>query len=234
MRLITFALALACVAVFPALAQDPVKLNPEQYNVIADNDLMRVLRVIRKPGEVAKMHTHPNPAVVIFVKDMNQRITNPGAEPREVHRKAGQISFNKPGNQHEEATIGDAAMESVLVEIKPATVNGVDTPISPEFDIAKASPDTVTVEVDNELVRVLRVKRGPGAKTPMHEHPNYVAVFLTDVHQSITGADGNTRESKRKRGDVAINKPAKHSEVGMSSQPSEVIVVELKKAPKGA
>jgi quercetin dioxygenase-like cupin family protein len=36
------------------------------------------------------------------------------------------------------------------------------------------------VEFENEQVRVLRIGYGAGEKSVMHEHPNAVAVFLTD------------------------------------------------------
>jgi len=37
-------------------------------------------------------------------------------------------------------------------------------------DPAQVSPD-YKAEIENNWVRVLRVKRGPHGKTPMHQHP---------------------------------------------------------------
>ena len=36
------------------------------------------------------------------------------------------------------------------------------------------------VEFENDKVRVLRIAYGAGEKSVMHEHPDAVAVFLTD------------------------------------------------------
>ena len=69
-------------------------------------------------------------------------------------------------------------------------------------DPVKLSPD-YKVEIDNAWVRVLRVKHPPHAKIALHEHSATVAVFLTDVHEKITAADGTVaqpRPQSRRRG----------------------------------
>jgi hypothetical protein len=100
-------------------------------------------------------------------------------------------------------------------------------------DVVKVSPQDYEVEIDNAWVRVLRVKHGPHAKVPMHEHPASVAVFLTDVHEKITGPDGQVRNLDRKAGEVGYNGPSKHAEENVSDQPLEAVIIELKSgAPK--
>ncbi len=42
-----------------ATAQDAVKVAPEHYTVLLENDKVRVLEVKIKPGEKEAMHTHP-------------------------------------------------------------------------------------------------------------------------------------------------------------------------------
>jgi glycine betaine/choline ABC-type transport system substrate-binding protein len=36
------------------------------------------------------------------------------------------------------------------------------------------------VTFENDQVRLLRINYGPNEKSVMHEHPNSIAVFLTD------------------------------------------------------
>ena len=89
------------------------------------------------------------------------------------------------------------------------------------------------VEIDNAWVRVLRVKLPPHAKTAMHQHPATVVVFLTDIHEKITAADGTVRTLDRKAGEVGFNEADKHIEENLSDQPLEAVIVELKPgAPK--
>ena len=42
-----------------AMAQDVVKVAPEHYKVLLENDKVRVLEVRIKPGEKEAMHAHP-------------------------------------------------------------------------------------------------------------------------------------------------------------------------------
>ena len=95
-------------------------------------------------------------------------------------------------------------------------------------DPVKVSPEHYKVEFENDQVRILRATRGPHEKAPMHEHPEYVAIYLTDIHQKITNADGTVQEVNRKKGETSHSAPVKHAEENISDQPLEVVVVELK------
>src|SRR5437762_1699736 len=80
------------------------------------------------------------------------------------------------------------------------------------------------VEVENQWVRVLRVTQAPHEKSPMHEHPASVVVYLTDLHQKIRGADGKTREFEKKVHDVAYFEAITQSEENVSDKPLEAII----------
>ena len=100
-------------------------------------------------------------------------------------------------------------------------------------DPAKVDPAIVKVEIDNQWVRVLRVKEGPHQKLAMHEHPASIAVYLTDVHQRTTGADGKVQEVTRKAGKVGYRDAVKHADENLSDRPLEAVLIELKPgAPK--
>jgi beta-alanine degradation protein BauB len=43
----------------PASTQDPVKLSPQYYKVLLDNDQVPVLEFRIKPGEKEPMYSHP-------------------------------------------------------------------------------------------------------------------------------------------------------------------------------
>jgi quercetin dioxygenase-like cupin family protein len=98
-------------------------------------------------------------------------------------------------------------------------------------DPVKVSPEHYKVQIDNEYVRVVRATRGPGEKAPMHEHPDYVAVYLTNVDQKITSPDGKVQEVHRKKNEVSFSKALKHAEENIADAPLEVLVVELKPGP---
>lgn len=100
-------------------------------------------------------------------------------------------------------------------------------------DPVKVDPAHHRVEVDNADVRILRITFGPGEKAPLHDHPNAVAVFLTDSVNRLTPQGGKPNETARKRGDVALVAAVTHT-VENGQTPSEVVLVELKKPGSAA
>ncbi|MFZ1292107.1 MAG: hypothetical protein WAR79_18580 [Melioribacteraceae bacterium] len=53
-----------------SFAQDAVKADPQHYKVEFENDLVHILRIIYKPGEILVIHEHPD-AVAAFFTDVN-------------------------------------------------------------------------------------------------------------------------------------------------------------------
>ena len=95
-------------------------------------------------------------------------------------------------------------------------------------DAAKIDPAHYQVEVDNDKVRVLRIKYGPGEESKMHSHAEGVAVFLTDHKALMKTGDGKNMEMAGNAGDVAWVDEAKHQPKNTGDKPFEVIQVELK------
>ncbi len=80
---------------------------------------------------------------------------------------------------------------------------------------------------ENDQLRVLRITIAPGEKTPVHEHPAVVAVWLTDAKNRVT-VGGTTTETPHKAGEVSWLAPTKHVVENVTTTTNEVIVVELK------
>ncbi len=95
-------------------------------------------------------------------------------------------------------------------------------------DPVKVDKKHYKVEFENDQVRVLRIQYGPGEKSVMHEHPDSVAVFLTDQKSKFTYPDGKSEEVTAKAGDVKWNPAFKHDPESLSDKPFELILVELK------
>ena len=88
-----------------------------------------------------------------------------------------------------------------------------------------------TVEFENDLVRVLRISYAPGEESVMHEHPNSVAVFLTDSKTEMKLPDGTTIEDISKFGEAIWAPAGKHLPKDIGDNKSELILVELKSQP---
>ena len=61
-------------------------------------------------------------------------------------------------------------------------------------DPVKVDSKHYKVEFENDSVRVLRITYGPGEKSIMHEHPDAVAVFLTDMTGKFSFPDEKRRK----------------------------------------
>ena len=98
-------------------------------------------------------------------------------------------------------------------------------------DAAKVDAKHYKVEFENDQVRVLRIKYGPKEKSVMHEHPNAVAVFITDGHVKFTGADGKSQDQTVKAGSSVWTPGSKHLPENLDDKPFELVLVELKGKP---
>jgi len=92
-------------------------------------------------------------------------------------------------------------------------------------------PDAVTadakhysVEFENDIVRVLRVRLGAGESTPRHRHTAYCAIEISD--SSLKEGNGPTSESKA--GQVFCGNAESHAPTNVGKALAESIVVEFK------
>ncbi len=99
-------------------------------------------------------------------------------------------------------------------------------------DATKVDPKHYKVEFENDKVRVLRIAYGVGEKSVMHEHPDAVAVFLTDEQGKFTLPDGKTLETSQKAGSTLWTPAGKHLPENTGKKAFELILVELKTKKK--
>jgi quercetin dioxygenase-like cupin family protein len=84
------------------------------------------------------------------------------------------------------------------------------------------------VMFENEQVRILKITYGPKEKSVMHEHPNAVAVFLTDGQIKFELPDGKSQDAAVKAGQAVFTPGGKHLPQNVGDKPFEVVLVELK------
>ena len=188
-----------------------------------ENDQVRVLRIHYNPKEKSVMHEHPA-SVVVFLSESKAKFTLPdGTTTTDGGGKAGEVRFSDAG-KHLPEDIGTTPVEAVLVELKGKSGMGAAVALDP----VKVDPERHKVELENDKVRVLRIKINAGDTTKQHEHPNGVAIFLTDVKTKFTRDDGTTREGANKRGEAIWAAAEKHTVTNVAARPAEIILVELK------
>jgi beta-alanine degradation protein BauB len=93
-------------------------------------------------------------------------------------------------------------------------------------------PAHYTVALENDRVRALYVRYGPGEGSPMHEHPHGVGVAMTNTKGKFTMPDGSVREaSGTAAGSVFWRGATRHANKNMLSTPVEMIEMDLKRVP---
>ena len=98
-------------------SQDPVKLSPQYYTVLAENDRVRVLESRLKPGEKEVMHSHPS-YVVYFFGDAKLRAMSPDGKTSDTSVTQGEVLLRDPLS-HAVENIGTTELHALLIERKP-------------------------------------------------------------------------------------------------------------------
>ncbi|CAN5554954.1 hypothetical protein BH18VER2_BH18VER2_02730 [soil metagenome] len=102
----------------PVTAQDPVKVSPQYYKVLIDNDEVRVLEVRIKPGEKEPMHSHP-PGVIYALSEAKIKSTLPDGKNEEIAVKTGEARWRE-ATTHAVENIGTTDIRAFVVESKKA------------------------------------------------------------------------------------------------------------------
>jgi len=96
-------------------------------------------------------------------------------------------------------------------------------------DPVVVDPKHYKVELENDQVRVLRIKYGPRDKSVMHGHPAGVLICLTDFQGRFTLPDGKSEERRGKAGETIWTAAEEHTPENLGDKPLEILLVELKR-----
>ncbi len=99
------------------LAQDSVELDPQHYQVVFENDQVRILRITYGPNEKSVMHEHPAGVAVFLSDDQHWRFTAPDGTTEEETRKIGEAIWTEAG-KHLPENLTDQTHDVILVELK--------------------------------------------------------------------------------------------------------------------
>lgn len=95
-------------------------------------------------------------------------------------------------------------------------------------DAVSADPKHYSVSFENELVRFVRVKYGPGEKSVMHRHSASCVIFLTDQTFNFTLPDGETAPASVPAGALGCGDGNVHLSENIGDEAAEFIMVEFK------
>ncbi len=120
MRSRSVALALFSIMFVVArlFGQDMAKVAPEKVKVLLENEKVRVLDILLKPGEKAGMHSHPANAIY-FVSGGKVKVTGKDGTATEINPKPGTAGWSEAVT-HDNENTGTSDFHAVIVEMKPA------------------------------------------------------------------------------------------------------------------
>lgn len=202
MKRIVSLLALSLLASVTALAQDPLKVDPQNYKVEFENDKVRVLRVRIGPRAKTPMHSHPD-HVVIAVGDSNVRHVFPDGKADDRAVKAGAATWS-PAVSHAGENLADKPLEVILVELK-----------SPGAAPAPQSADAAAALLQLERDWTDALKRRDAAWMEKHYAPEYTwtspdgtindrATDIADAKDVTFDSIAMSDEQVRVNGDTAV------------------------------
>ena len=99
-----------------AHAQDPVKISPQFYKVLLENDQVRVLEYRLKPGEKEPMHSHPA-GVVYVLSGAKLKFTDPDGKTEERAAASGETIWRDP-TTHAVENVGNTEAHAIAIDLK--------------------------------------------------------------------------------------------------------------------
>jgi quercetin dioxygenase-like cupin family protein len=198
-------------------------------NVKFDNEQARILFVTSATDAKSALHDHKVNRVMIYLDPGEITLTEQNGNAKRLKFKAGEALWSPASGLHVSHNVSGHPVRIVEVEIKSKAGEGGASKL-PALDPIKVDPKRYKVVLENDQVRVMRVRYGAHEKGVMHEHVlNRAVTFLTDGQMKITTADGESKIQKTAAGDITWGGQAKHVEENLGDQPFEVVVVEFKK-----
>ena len=209
-------LGFTLLAPWLAIGQQPSVVRKLEF----ENPHVLIERITIPARYVGPMHSHTNPSLEIFLTDDHIRETLADGTSREWKSKAHEVAWAGEST-HRVENLRRSATEIISIEFKslpPAA--------------AKTAPSPSALEFENEWVKVTHGKLGPRQTGPVHTHPQYIGVFLTDAQLRAHISDGTVRELSGKWGDASWRAPVTHRIENLADAPFEAVDVNLKTVGK--
>ena len=96
-------------------------------------------------------------------------------------------------------------------------------------DAITVAPNVYSVLHEDDTIRLLEYRAGPGEKAPMHAHPNVVAYVIAGGKVTFSFPDGNSEDLELPAGASVATPPMSHETENTGDTDLHVLLIELKK-----
>ena len=202
----------------PAVAQDPVKVDPAHYKVVFENASVRLLKIHYPAGEKSAMHQHPD-TIVVPLAPSKVRFAMPGGKSEDLDM-ANESATYAPAGTHSPENIGTGPIEAVLVEFKSAAPGTATLPTSRDNMAMKAL-------AEGPRAVAYRMTADPKFQEPAGSKHDYDQIVIAlDSTQMSLAIDGKPAKTTWARGDVQfIGRGVPHEAKNASVKPADFVIV---------
>ncbi len=214
-------------SLLPVLLLCACSLGAAVSEVLHKDHEVEIVRVLAEPAHKTRDHEHKINRVMVYLDEGAQVTTY--ADGRVVREpwKAGEAIWSPAEGMHR--VVYETTAEVGLVKVELQQMKPIGSPALGPLDPLKVAPQFYAVEMENEQVRVIRVKVPAGATIPLHSHARKRAViYLTPAKFEVQPQEGGSTTSTFQRGDVVwTDAQATHTEINRGGD-FEGLLVELK------
>ena len=107
-------------AMAPVFAQDPLKVGPNIYKLVFENERVRVMEVTFQPGDKIATHSHPD-HIAYMLSGGTLKLSYPDGSTKEISGEKGQVFWIK-AETHAAENTSPKKVKLLVVELKPKTV----------------------------------------------------------------------------------------------------------------
>jgi uncharacterized cupin superfamily protein len=170
-----------------AAAQEAVPVAEEpQHFLVFENPYLRVIDARFPPGYVSLYHVHAEDNVPVAIRGGSLEIQRLGEQPVRAESDTGSVTFAAGGFAHRVSNRGESLIRYIDAEIVATPPAG-----------ARAKADSLAdhqVEMENERVRIYRLKLVPGATRVAHQHAHAVLEVIV-TGDTIRRSDDSAQSS---------------------------------------
>ena len=205
----------------------PEKVSPEIYDVLLENEIVKVMKVSFAPGQEDNMHDH-YPFTAYILDGGKAQVTMPDRKVNEREFPIGFIAHNGNGVRHKVKNIGSNDINVILIEHKklgstPTFDNDVN------LSAQAVSPDIYEIVHEDELIKVYTATFAAGTSDNVHEHGMNTAYVITGGKVEIKGSDGSVNERNIPDGAVLhSDKMVSHQVKNIGETDIKVLLAEYK------
>jgi len=218
-------LILSCTKQKQEVIEDITVIYPDNAKVIFDNDYVKAIEFMLKPGDSLPLHKG-DPRAIFALSDYKIKWTEDN-ETSEKEWTKGDVHWHN-ALEHAIENTGDTEANFLVVARKQASL-----PETGEYEISHDASEIDTdfskIAFENEYVRIIETNIPPQAAQSKHHGINRLIYALTDYHIQYTSDKSETKNTQFVAGNAHWHGADEHTVENIGTSPAQYIIFAFKK-----